>query len=184
MERLNKTGFLLILLILISSCSAPYQFNREIKKLDKASNLENLKVNKKFLKTINKELKNTNHIFYKIRPIYAYNSVFEGWNTVIFDEDNHKVYNLDCDNKLNNFRLNDTIYDYDQKYDEFVYNLFKNESCDTLKILSKKNTDLFTQETFYEINLKSPINNRVCEYEEIMYFLHLYEEKQVMFQSY
>ena len=76
MERLNIIGFALILLI--SSCSAPYQFNREIKKLDKANNLENLRVNKKFLKTINMELKNTNHIFYKIRPIYAYNSVFKG----------------------------------------------------------------------------------------------------------
>ena len=176
MERLNIIGFALILLI--SSCSAPYQFNREIKKLDKANNLENLRVNKKFLKTINMELKNTNHIFYKIRPIYAYNSVFKGWDAVIFDENNHKVYNLDCDNKLNNFRLRDnTIYDFDEKYNQFVYDLFKNESCDTLKILSKKNTDLFIQETFYDIDLKSRINNRVCKYEEILYFIELYEQQ-------
>jgi len=178
MERLNKTGFVLILLILISSCSAPYQFNREIKKLDKASNLVNLKVNKKFLKTINKELKNTNHIFYKIRPIYAYNSVFKGWNAVIFDEGNRKVYNLDCDNKLQNFHVNDTLYDYEEKYNQFVYDLFKNESCDTLKILAKKSTaSEISFETFYDINLKSRINNKVCKYEEIMYFLDLYEQK-------
>lgn len=175
MERLNKTGFILILLILISSCSASYKFNREIKKLDKENNLANLKANKKFLKTISQELKNTNHIFYKIRPLYSYNS-FEGWNAVIFDEDNHKVYKLDCDNRMQNFRINDTLYDFDEKYNQFVYDLFKNESCDTLQILSKKNSSQFIDETFYEMNLKTKLS-RVCKFEEILYFNQLYEEK-------
>lgn len=178
MERLKKIVSIFFLFAIISSCSAPYKFNREIKNLDKASNLENLEVNKKFLKTLNKELKNTNHIFYKIRPIYAYNSVFKGWNAIIFDEGNRKVYNLDCDNKLQKFHVNDTLYDYDEKYNQFVYDLFKNESCDTLKMLAKKSTaSEISFETFYDINLKSRINNRVCKYEEIMYFLDLYEQK-------
>src|SRR5690606_4622221 len=118
MERLKKIVSIFFLFVIISSCSASYKFNREIKNLDNASNLENLKVNKKFLKTLNKELKNTNHIFYKIRPRYAYNSVFKGWNAIIFDEGNRKVYNLDCDNKLQNFHVNDTLYDYDERYNQ------------------------------------------------------------------
>ncbi len=175
MERLKKIGLILFIFIL-SSCSATHKFNKEIIKLDKENNLNNLKVNKKFLRTINDKLKKTNHIFYKIRPMYSYNSVFEGWDVVIFDENNNKMYNLDCDSNLKNFQLSDTIYDYDKKYNHYVYELFKNGSCDTLKKIAKfNNSSSVSVETFYEINLKTG-KNKVCEFEEILYFLRLYEE--------
>ena len=173
MTRLKNIMFISIISI-FTNCSSPYKYSKEMKKLDRKYGSEYLKINTKVLKSIKNKLKETNHIFYKIDPIYTYNN-FDGWNVFIFDECNNGIYNITYDNQLKSCTLNDTIYDYDLKYNNFVYNLFKNESCDSLKYFSKKNTSNIEFEKIYEINLKTK-ESRICIYEEILYFIQLYEK--------
>lgn len=67
-------------------------------------------------------------------------------------------------------------HNFDIENDFFVYNLFKNGTCDTLqKFKEYNNSSEIILETIYEINLETK-KNRVCTYEEIFYFVLLYDE--------
>lgn len=181
MERLNKMGLIVILFALISSCSASYKFNREIKKLDNANSLFTFKENKRIFKYLKKELNNSTTIYYITSTIDGENDV-EGITASIFDEEKNTFYNL---SKLEeNIAVKKQLFGkseaLDDAYNEFIYSVFKQGSCDSLIALSDKTkyaSGINSEDRIYKINLHDKKQNNVCNFQRIYYFQDIYDQR-------
>ena len=219
MGLLKRTSYILFVIILLVSCSTANQFNREVKRLDKANGQEYWKANKKFFKYMKDSLMDTKHIYYGISKMYRFeNMLISGWGASIYNEKEKKIYflyydlkdktmdvvhilNMDSvyysrdtvfvkegvevypkDNLSKYFK--DSIYvanlphTPEQTYGQGVYEyqLFKEYSCDTLKILERYNDINADKSRMYELNLNDNRNNKACYYSKLEFLRTLYEE--------
>ena len=68
----------------------------------------------------------------------------------------------------------------DDAYNEFIYSVFKQGSCDSLIALSDKTkyaSGINSEDRIYKINLHDKKQNNVCNFQRIYYFQDIYDQR-------
>lgn len=160
-----KLKLTILISFILLSCNSP-KFYKEIESLNEKRFKDKTSSNFKSLKLIERHLKKTNHIVFYSSSSPNILTPYDNYN-VIYDINNNKYYYIDYINrKIKLDKVLDSI-DNTELYNEILN--FRENKCDTLKLMSKKFPNETSLSSFwiyvYEIDLKNIGNNKKCNFE-------------------